>query len=133
HRARQPRHAQRADRDGSLEAVDEPARAEERPHPLRRGQPDASLRAAAPRRARSARARDPSGGLPVRRLASALAVLAAILLCVVTVALFVGSAHLSPRAVLAALTGRAGDDSIASVVTLGLRLPRILVAALAGG
>ena len=69
----------------------------------------------------------------MRQLAAALAVLAAILLCVVTVALFVGSAHLSPRAVLAALTGRAGDDSIASVVTLGLRLPRILVAALAGG
>jgi iron complex transport system permease protein len=69
----------------------------------------------------------------LRRLAVSLAVLGAVLLCVATVALFVGSAHLSPRAVLAALTGRAGDDSIASVVTLGLRLPRILVAALAGG
>jgi iron complex transport system permease protein len=70
---------------------------------------------------------------PARRLTLALAALATVLLAIAVVALFVGSAHLSPGAVLAALLGRDSPDSIATVVTLGLRLPRILVAALAGG
>ena len=70
---------------------------------------------------------------PGRRLAFALMTLTAVLAVVATLALFVGSARLSTRAVLAALTGRDTADSVATVVTLGLRLPRIVVAALAGG
>jgi iron complex transport system permease protein len=68
-----------------------------------------------------------------RRLALALGVLAAALVLVAGVALFVGSAALSPRAVARALAGRAEAGSVESIVTLGLRLPRIAVAALAGG
>lgn len=70
---------------------------------------------------------------PGRRLALALGTLTAILVVAGVLALFVGSAQISARAVLAALTGREGADSVASVVTLSLRLPRIVVAALAGG
>ncbi len=70
---------------------------------------------------------------PARRLTLAMVVLTTILLVVVVVALFVGSARLSPGSVLAVLAGRENADSVASVVTLGLRLPRIMVAALAGG
>ena len=70
---------------------------------------------------------------PARRLAVALLALLALLIVVATLALFVGSARLSPAAVFAALLGRESPDSVASVVTLGLRVPRILVAALAGG
>ena len=70
---------------------------------------------------------------PAWRLAWAVLVLSTLLLAVVGVALFVGSARLSPSAVLAVLTGREHTDSVASVVTLSLRLPRILVAMLAGG
>ena len=68
-----------------------------------------------------------------RRLATALIVLGLLLTVVAFVALFVGSAGLSPRAVARALTGRAEAESIESIVTLGLRLPRVLVATLAGG
>ena len=70
---------------------------------------------------------------PERRLASALVALAAVLVAVAGLALFVGSAGLSPVAVARALAGRADAESVESVVTLGLRLPRILVAAVAGG
>jgi iron complex transport system permease protein len=70
---------------------------------------------------------------PSRRLASALVALSTILVAAAILALFVGSAQLSPSVVLAVLTGRESADSVASVVTLGLRLPRIMVAALAGG
>jgi iron complex transport system permease protein len=70
---------------------------------------------------------------PLRRLALGLLALGAALAAVTAVALFLGSAGLSPRAVWVALTGRAGADSVESVVTLGIRLPRIAVAALAGG
>ena len=70
---------------------------------------------------------------PGARLAAVLGVLALVLLLVAAAALFVGSAALSPGAVLAALTGRTGARSIESVVTLSIRLPRIAVAALAGG
>jgi len=70
---------------------------------------------------------------PVRRLVLALLALAALLVGVAVIALFVGSARLSPRLVLAVLMGRESADSVASVVTLSLRLPRIAVAALAGG
>ena len=70
---------------------------------------------------------------PERRLASALLALAAVLLAVAGLSLFVGSAGLSPAAVARALAGRADAASVESVVTLGLRLPRILAAAVAGG
>src|SRR6185503_11247179 len=68
-----------------------------------------------------------------RRLTLALAVLAVVLLVVAGLALFVGSAGLSPRAVARALAGRAGAESVESVVTLQLRLPRVVAAVLAGG
>ena len=70
---------------------------------------------------------------PAKRLALVLAVLAAALLVTGAVALFVGSAAISPRAVLNALAGRAAPESVERVVTLSIRLPRILVAVLAGG
>jgi len=72
-------------------------------------------------------------GHPLRALVVALAALVGALLVVVFIALLVGSADLSVGAVLGALLGRDGPDSVATVVTLSLRLPRILVAALAGG
>jgi len=69
----------------------------------------------------------------LRRLALAEATLLALLLAVAIVALFLGSASLSVGSVLDVLIGRASPDSIERVVTLSLRLPRIAVAALAGG
>jgi iron complex transport system permease protein len=71
-----------------------------------------------------------SGG---RRLALALAMLGLVLVTVATLSLFVGSAGLSAQAVARALAGRADAESIESVVTLQLRLPRVLAAVLAGG
>jgi iron complex transport system permease protein len=68
-----------------------------------------------------------------RRLLLALGVLGVVLVAVAALSLFVGSAGLSASAVLRALTGRAGAESIESVVTLQLRLPRVLAAVLAGG
>ncbi|MGH7389784.1 MAG: FecCD family ABC transporter permease [Candidatus Rokuibacteriota bacterium] len=67
------------------------------------------------------------------RLAIVLAVIAGGLVAVAAIAVFLGSAPVAPASVLAALTGRAGADSIESVVVLGLRLPRIAAAAVAGG
>ena len=67
-----------------------------------------------------------------RRLAMALATLGIVLLVVGMAALFVGSAGLSPSAVARVLAGRAEGTSVESIVTLGLRLPRVLAAALAG-
>jgi len=55
------------------------------------------------------------------------------LLAVVAVALFLGSARISPAAVLKVLAGRAHAESTESVVILSLRLPRIVAAAVAGG
>jgi iron complex transport system permease protein len=69
----------------------------------------------------------------LRRLALVEAALLAMLLAVATTALFLGSASLSVGSVLDVLARRASPDSIESVVTLSLRLPRIAVAALAGG
>ena len=68
-----------------------------------------------------------------RRLALALGVLGVALVVVAALALFVGSAGLSPGSVVRALAGRAGAESVESVVTLQLRLPRVVAAALAGG
>ncbi len=48
-------------------------------------------------------------------------------------ALFIGSAAVSPRAVVGVLTGHGGAPGVAEVVVLGLRLPRVLAALLAGG
>jgi iron complex transport system permease protein len=67
-----------------------------------------------------------------RRLVAAVAVLGAALVGLGAAALFVGSAELPPGAVLRALAGGAAADSIERVVTLELRLPRVLVAVLAG-
>ena len=67
------------------------------------------------------------------RLAVVETALLAMLLAVAGVALFLGSASLSVGSVLDVLAGRARPESIESVVTLSLRLPRIAVAALAGG
>jgi iron complex transport system permease protein len=68
-----------------------------------------------------------------RRLVLALGVLTLTLLLVGALSLFVGSAGLSPGAVARALAGRAGAESVESVVTWQLRLPRVVAAALAGG
>jgi iron complex transport system permease protein len=67
------------------------------------------------------------------RLARVLVGLGVGLLAVMAVALFVGSAGLAPGAVLDVLAGRAVADSTERVVVLSLRLPRIAVAAVAGG
>jgi iron complex transport system permease protein len=71
-----------------------------------------------------------SGGA---RLALVLAGLAAVLLGVAALSLFLGSARVSAAAILRALAGSADPGSIESVVTLNLRLPRIVAATLAGG
>ena len=68
-----------------------------------------------------------------RRLAVALGVLGALLAVLAVAALFVGSVRISPSMVLAVIGGRAADDTVDQVVVLSLRLPRIAVAALAGG
>jgi iron complex transport system permease protein len=70
---------------------------------------------------------------PAHRLITLLGLLAAVLVLAGAVALFVGSAALSPRAVLDAVTGRASAESVERVVTLSIRFPRIAVAILAGG
>jgi len=68
-----------------------------------------------------------------RRLVGALATLAAILLAVAVIAVFLGSARLSPLTVLRTLGGGAAPESTENIVILGLRLPRIAAAVLAGG
>ncbi len=68
-----------------------------------------------------------------RRLFLVLAILGAGLVAVAAVAVFLGSARLSPISVLAVLAGRAGADSTESVVVWSLRVPRIAAAAVAGG
>jgi iron complex transport system permease protein len=67
------------------------------------------------------------------RLALVLAALSAVLLAAALLALFVGSAGVPPEHVARALMGRAAPGSIERVVTLDLRLPRIIAAVLAGG
>jgi iron complex transport system permease protein len=70
---------------------------------------------------------------PLRRLAAIVAALAGALVVIAAASLLMGSAPVSPAAVVRALVGRAEPGSVESVVTLGLRLPRIAVAVLAGG
>jgi len=69
----------------------------------------------------------------MRRLVLALGALAGLLVVVAVAALFIGAARLSPAAVLTALTGGAAVEDVDRAVVLSLRLPRVLVAALAGG
>ncbi len=70
---------------------------------------------------------------PQGRLALTVGGLAALLVAVAAAALFLGSAAISPRGVIGAVAGRAAAESVESVVILSIRLPRIAVAALAGG
>ena len=67
-----------------------------------------------------------------RRLVAALAALGIVLIGVGLAAMFVGSAGLSPSAVARVLAGRADASSVESIVTLSLRLPRVVAAVLAG-
>ena len=67
------------------------------------------------------------------RLAAIMGGLAAALLALMALALFVGSAGVPPAAVIGALLGRPDSEAVTRVVVLDLRLPRILAAALAGG
>jgi iron complex transport system permease protein len=67
------------------------------------------------------------------RLALALGVLGALLVVLAVGALFVGSVRIAPGTVLAVIGGRATGDAVDQAVVLSLRLPRIAVAALAGG
>ncbi len=66
------------------------------------------------------------------RLGVTLCALGAVLLLVAAGALLVGSAPVSPQALLSVLLG-VKREGIEAVVVLNLRLPRILVATLAGG
>lgn len=68
-----------------------------------------------------------------RRLALLLAGFSAGLLALGVAALFLGSASIAPARVVQALTGGAGATPAERVVIWSLRLPRIAVAALAGG
>ena len=70
---------------------------------------------------------------PASRLAALLALLAFVALLMAFAALFLGSAPVSPHAVIAVLTGRDGGSGVPDVIVLSLRLPRILAALLAGG
>jgi iron complex transport system permease protein len=70
---------------------------------------------------------------PASRLAALLALLAVVATVMAFGALFMGSAPVSPRAVIAVLTGRDGGPGVPDVIVLSLRLPRILAALLAGG
>jgi iron complex transport system permease protein len=70
---------------------------------------------------------------PRHRLTALLAVFALGAFALAVSALFMGSAPVSPRAVLAVLTGRGDGASAADVIVLSLRLPRIVAALLAGG
>jgi cobalamin transport system permease protein len=69
---------------------------------------------------------------PASRLSAVLAVLALTATVMAVTALFIGSAPVSPRGVLAVLMRR-GPATVDEVVILSLRLPRILAALLAGG
>lgn len=67
------------------------------------------------------------------RLVAVLVLLVVGLVVAVAIAVFLGSARLSPTTVLQVLTGGASAGSTESVVILSLRLPRIAAATLAGG
>ncbi len=67
------------------------------------------------------------------RLCIVLAALALLVMGVALGALFVGSAPVSPRAVVGVLIGREPATAVDQVVVWSLRLPRIVAALLAGG
>jgi iron complex transport system permease protein len=67
------------------------------------------------------------------RLVLILTVLGSAVAALSLTALFIGSAPVSPRAVLAVLSGGKATAPVDQVVVLSLRLPRILAALLAGG
>jgi len=69
----------------------------------------------------------------VTRLLATLAALGLATAALAVAALFVGSAPVSARAVVAVLTGRGTATPVDEVVVLSLRLPRIAAALLAGG
>ena len=62
------------------------------------------------------------------RLAAIVSGLAAVLLSLMALALFVGSAGVPPAAVVGALRGRPDAEAVARVVVPDLRLPRTLAA-----
>src|SRR3989454_951868 len=133
---RQPPREHPADRRDEVAASHEPARDPRWTAPPRGREPPPPLRSARRGRPRAARARDPPRGVqvsPQGRLALVLGGLAGLLVAVAAAALFLGSAPISPGAVIGAVTGRAAAESVERVVTLSIRLPRIAVAALAGG
>ena len=70
---------------------------------------------------------------PGARLVVVLAALGAVVLLCAVAALFVGSAPVSPHAVLAVVLGARDTAPVDQVVVLRLRLPRVLAALLAGG
>ena len=67
------------------------------------------------------------------RLLAALAALGLATAVLAAAGLFVGSAPVSARAVVAVLTGQGTRTPVDEVVVLSLRLPRIAAALLAGG
>lgn len=67
------------------------------------------------------------------RFLAVLSTLAAAVAATAAVALFVGSAPVSPRAVIAVLTARGTAGEVDEIVVWSLRLPRIAAALLAGG
>ncbi len=99
-------------------------------HGVRR--PPPSLRPARGRRPRAARPPHPSRA-PVTRLLAALAALGLATAALAVAGLFVGSAPVSARAVVAVLTRQGTATPVDEVVVLSLRLPRIAAALLAGG
>ncbi|HEV8439850.1 MAG TPA: iron ABC transporter permease [Methylomirabilota bacterium] len=70
---------------------------------------------------------------PRSRLFALVGVLGLVVLATALAALFVGTAAVSPRAVVDALTGRGSPGAVDQVVVWSLRLPRIVAALLAGG
>jgi iron complex transport system permease protein len=70
---------------------------------------------------------------PRTRLAALLAFLVLTGAVVALGALFIGSVRISPGAVIAALAAPGGSWDVAETIVLGVRLPRIVAAMLAGG
>src|SRR5262249_1934019 len=133
---RASRHRVGADRSEQMGSSDQPACREGRPRPCRRRQSAPSLRASRGGRPRAAGTGDSSRGLPVidrRRLVVVLVTLTAGLMGGVAAAALIGSARIAAADIVAVLFGRADPHGTESVVILGVRLPRIAAAVLAGG
>src|SRR5262249_54266459 len=105
------------------------------PRVRRRRRSCSPTRAADGRGAARAGPRDPPGassGISRRRVGGASLVVLASLALAGLLGLATGPAPISPAAVAATLVGRAPSE-LAATVVLELRLPRVLLAALAGG